>query len=286
VFSRFTISSLSLGALLLGLVGLLSACSGGSPTGEGPSQADLLKTIESRGRLMAGVKYDSKPFGFLDTDGAVKGFDVDLIRELSKRLLGTKDAVEFQQVLSSTRVFAIQSGQLDVVAATMTITPEREELIDFTDPYYVAGQAILVPVRSPIHKLAELKGKRVLFVIGSTSEGNLKQKVPDAKLLGFKTATDAMAALKAGRGEAFTSDDTILSGMMSGSCDFRLLPERLSNEPYGLGLRQDAEHHSTDSLRQKINALLKEMKADGTLEKLKARWVVTGSQPAGCAGNS
>lgn len=260
------------------------ACGGDKDApGSAGASGDLLSQIQAKHKLVAGVKFDSKPFGFIDTDGKVKGYDVDLIREITKRLLGSADAVDFEQVLSSTRVMAINSGNLDVVAATMTITPEREELIDFTDPYYVAGQAILVPKLSAAKTAEDLKDKRIMFIIGSTSEGNIKQRLPKAKLVGFTTATDALAAMKAGRGDAFTTDDTILLGFMQGNCDFRLLPDRLSKEPYGMGIRQD-ENHATDTFRLKINAILKEMEKDGALEKIKKKWITTSASNAHCPG--
>lgn len=242
----------------------------------------LLDQVQARQKIFAGVKYDSKPFGYLDTDGTVKGFDVDLIREIAKRLLGSPDDVEFQQVLSSTRIMAIDSGSLDVVAATMTITPEREEIIDFSKPYYIAGQGIMVPRTSPVQALKDLQSKRVLFVMGTTSEGTIKKVLPQAKYIGFKTSTDAVGALKAGRGDALTTDDTILSGFMMDNCDFRLLKDRLSQEHYGLGFKQDVVHHSTDTFREKVNAILGDMEKDGTLERLKQKWVISDTLPSRC----
>jgi putative glutamine transport system substrate-binding protein len=253
-----------------------------STTTQAPPGQDRLSVIQERGKLIAGVKFDSKPFGYLDEKGDVVGYDIDLMKEIAKRLLGHADAVEFKQVLSSTRVFDINSGQVDLVAATMTITPEREEIIDFSDPYFVAGQAVMVPVQSPVQQLEDLAGKKTLFVIGATSEANMKGKQPNTKLVGFKTSLDAFSALKAGRGDAFTTDDTILAGLMQGNCDFRLLTERLSSEPYGLGFKQDPDHNTTKALLEKINAILGTLKKDGTLEKLQKKWVVSGTVAAGC----
>lgn len=244
-------------------------------------QSALLETIQGRGKLMAGVKYDSKPFGYLDTDGKLKGYDIDLMRELAKRMLGDENAVEFQQVLSSTRVIAINSGSVDMVAATMTITPEREKVIDFSKPYFTAHQAVIVPIKSPVKTLDDLDGKTVLFVMGTTSERNIKKRLPNAKYTGFKTSTDAFSALKAGRGDAMTTDDTILSGFLADTCGFRPLDERLSDEPYGLGFRQD-KGASTSSLRQQVDKHLADMAQDGTLDRLKQKWVDAAFQPKPC----
>jgi aspartate/glutamate/glutamine transport system substrate-binding protein len=278
-----------LNLILLMMFGLFISGCGPETSSKAPSTAtpetqgkDRLSVIKDRGKLIAGVKFDSKPFGFLDEKGNVVGYDIDLMREIAKRLLGHEGAVEFKQVLSSTRVFDINSGQVDLVAATMTITPEREEIIDFSDPYFVAGQAVMVPVQSPVQSLGDLAEKKTLFVIGATSEANMKGKQPQTKLVGFKTSLDAFSALKAGRGDAFTTDDTILAGLMQGNCDFRLLKERLSSEPYGLGFKQDPESNTTKTLREKINTILATLKKEGTLDKIQKKWVVSGTVAAGC----
>ncbi|MDX2085339.1 MAG: transporter substrate-binding domain-containing protein [Candidatus Melainabacteria bacterium] len=261
----------ALGTLCIGLVGLsISGCGLLTPEDETP----LLQRVKARGKMIAGVKYDSKPFGFLTPDNTLQGFDIDLIRELSRRILGDPNAVEFQQVLSSTRILAINSGQMDVVAATMTITPAREEVIDFSQPYFTASQRVLVPRQSAAKKLSDLNGQRILFVFGATSEHNIKKRLnTQTKFIGFKTSTDAFAALKAGRGDALTTDDTILYGFLSTDCNYRLLPERLAEEPYGLGFRQDPQSKSTHSFRTLIDKTLAHMKADGTLAKLRSKWL-------------
>jgi putative glutamine transport system substrate-binding protein len=266
VFLRWCVS-------LLGLICFLffSSCShmGNSEHLSKP----LLSVIKERGKIIAGVKFDSRPFGYLDADGQLKGFDIDLLHELAKRILGHADAVEFQQVLSSTRVLALNTGNVDVVAATMTITPERKKVINFSNSYYLAGQAIIIPKDSPVQQLADLAYKTIIFVLGTTSEQNIKRLLPHAHYLGFKTSIEAFSALKAGRGDAMTTDDTILAGFMQEvSCQFRMLPQRLSQEPYGLAFRKDGENDDA-SFIQAVNQALDGMKQDGTLEQLSQKWV-------------
>ncbi len=253
-------------------------CVGCSQKGSLSNGQDLLESIKIKKQLIAGVKYDAKPFGFLDTDGQVKGFDIDLINELSQRLskeLKLKEPIQvhFQQVLSSTRIIGLNMGKLDLVAATMTITPEREKLIDFSDPYYTAHQAVLVSDKSRFKSVRELKKKSILYVIGTTSEQNIRMTLPEAKFKGYKNSVEAFSSLKAGRGDAMTSDDTILYGFIGDTCDYHMLPEELSQEPYGLGIRQDLENHSTTAFRLLTNKILKEMKADGTLDQLTKKWM-------------
>jgi aspartate/glutamate/glutamine transport system substrate-binding protein len=258
-----------LGSLfLLVLLCILPGC--------GEQKALTTTEVQKRGKLIAGVKYDSKPFGFMDANGKLQGYDIDLMRELARRLLGDGQKVEFQQVLSSTRVIALNAGNVDVVGATMTITPDREKVIDFSIPYYTAHQAVIVPQDSQVRKLDDLHDKAILFVIGTTSEMNIRRRLPNAKYIGYKSSTDAFSALKARRGDAMTTDDSIIFGFLSDNCGYRLLDERLSDEPYGLAFRQATVNTAEGiALRDQVNRYLREMHQDGTLDRLKAKWIDT-----------
>jgi putative glutamine transport system substrate-binding protein len=266
-FSRVCglIWGLVLCAGLFSLAGLFSSCA--------TPKTPTLEQIHKRGRLIAGVKYDSKPFGYLDSHGTLEGYDIDLLRELAKRILGDENAIEFRQVLSSTRVVSLNSGSIDIVAATMTITSERAKVVDFSQPYFIAHQAVLVPLNSPAHHLDDLRGKTILFVLGTTGETTIKKRLPQATYRGFKSSTDAFSALRAGEGDAMTTDNTLLSGFIADHCGFRLLPDALSDEPYGLAVRQDGGPSPTGSFRSAINLALSAMQRDGTLDRLRAKWL-------------
>jgi putative glutamine transport system substrate-binding protein len=250
--------------LMLGLLGLLGCAE---------KQTVTVDSVKARGKMLAGVKYDSPPFGSLDTNGQLHGYDIDLLKEIAKRVLGNEQAVDFEQVFSSTRVIALNSGSLDVVAATMTITPERAKVVDFSEPYFVAHQAVIVPEDSQIQTLDNLNDKTILFVLGTTSEATIKKRLSRAKYKGFKTSTDAFSALKAKRGDAMTTDDSILYGFMGQNCGFRLLKETLSEEPYGLAFRQRGGKAPENSLKNAVNKALADMKQDGTLTRLATKWI-------------
>lgn len=253
--------------LYLAIVGI---CIGLTGCGMGQPQKPLYQKMKERGKIVVGVKYDSKPFGFVDEDKKLKGFDVDISREIARRLLGNPDDVEFQQVTSSNRIFALTSGTVDMVAATMTINDKRKKIVDFSVPYFVAGQAIMVPKNSAIHTLKDLKGKKVIVVLGSTSEKNVRDVVPDAIIQGFRTYTDAFSAMRAGRGDALTTDDTILAGFLSEDRSFKILPERYTQEPYGIGFKKGKD---SESFQQVVNMAISQMNADGTLKQLKRKWI-------------
>ncbi|MEI8377740.1 MAG: transporter substrate-binding domain-containing protein [bacterium] len=252
--------------LSLSLIIFLAGCSFKSDQ----PQMDKLDKIKQRGKLIVGVKYDSKPFGFVNEKNQVQGFDIDIAREMAKSILGDPNAVEFKQVTSSNRIFMLTSDAIDVVIATMTINPKRLEVVDFSQPYYIAGQAIMIPQNSDIRGIKDLNNKKVIIVLGSTSEKNIRMMAPDAVIQGFRTYNDAFSALKAGRGNALTTDDSILYGFLDTDKNFKILPERYTKEPYGIAIKKGTE---TETLRMAIDESLYRMEKDGTLKKIKHKWV-------------
>ncbi len=230
---------------------------------------DLLDIIKDRNKIIAGVKIDSKPFGFKDEKGNIQGFDIDLIREIAKRILGNPDAVEFKPITSSARLFAITSGDVDVVAATMTINEKRKRLVSFSSPYYIAGQGVVVHKDSNILNFKGLNKRKVIVIVGSTSEKNLRLLAPQATVKGFRTFTEAFEALKNLEADALTTDDTLIYGFLHDNPEFKILKARYTQEPYGIAFKKDI---SAKRLQQLINGTLEELKADGTLQRLKTKW--------------
>ena len=116
-----------------------------------PTVDTSLATIKSRGKLIAGVKYDVRIFGYLNpATNQVEGFDVDLAREVAKRVFGSPDAVEFVEAISANRIPYLNEGKVDMIFSTMTANEDRAKQIEFSDTYYVAGQSLLVPINSTI----------------------------------------------------------------------------------------------------------------------------------------
>ena len=165
----------------------------------------------SRGVIKVGINTDSKPFVIVNKDGCIQGYDADLARYISQYLLSSQYKVELIPVTPSNRIMKVSTGEVDMVISTMTITPQREEILDFSIPYDVAGQALLVKSTSKITSIADLGGQNVGVVWGTTAEKNMLNLAPNANIIGFKTYNEAYKALKAGYINAITSDDTILS---------------------------------------------------------------------------
>ncbi|WP_166242720.1 ABC transporter substrate-binding protein [Paenibacillus turpanensis] len=254
-----------------------NAGSGGSAGGGAAAEVDseTLKAIQKRGKLVAGVKYDTKLFGLKDpASGNVEGFDIDIAKALAKEILGDETKVELKEVTSKTRIPMLQNGEIDLIIATMTITEERKQQVDFSDVYFAAGQSLLVKKGSPIQGIDDVKkDTKVLGVKGSTSVKNIREKAPEATVLEFENYQDAFTALKAGQGDALTTDNAILYGMMKQDPNFIVVGKPFTDEPYGIAIKKgDAGFVKT------VNEFLAELKKSGEYDKIYEKWI--GETPA------
>lgn len=221
-------------------------------------------TIKERGKLIAGVKFDTPPFGFMDNNNEVTGFDVDLVKEVAKAL---DVDVEFVQVTSPTRIPMLSAGNVDMVAASMTHTRERDKVIDFSITYYTGGQSLLVKKGSDIQSIEDLAGKQVSVQQGTTLEQTIGEVAPDADVVSFKDYNSAWLALRQGRVDALTGSLNILQGFAKDSDEFEIVGERFSTEPFGMGV---AEGDST--LRDQINFTLQDLWESGRYQELYTKW--------------
>jgi len=228
-----------------------------------------LDTILKRDKLIVGVKTDTYPFGFKDKKGRYLGYDPSLGRLIARGLLGDEKKIEFVPVTSADRIMKLYSGDVDMLIATMSVTPKRKELIAFSSPYHYAGQAILVKKGSNIKTLQDLNGRTVCIIFGSTSEKSIRLAVPEVNVIGSRTYPGALQLLKSGKAEAVVSDDTILLGMALRDKNVVLLPKRYSREPYAVAMRKGIE---SDDLRMAVNNVIEIENHNGHLKKIKASY--------------
>ncbi len=233
------------------------------------TEPDLYDEIIKRGKIKVGINTDSKPFGFYNKDWEIEGYDADLARYIAQYLLKSPNAVEFFPVTPANRMIKVSTGELDIIVATMTITPQRQEIIDFSIPYDYAGQALLVKSSSKITSIADLSGQNVGVVYGTTAEKNMLNLVPNANIIGFRNYRTAYEALKAGKIDALTSDDTILSRFAFEDDSVKLLPKRYSREPYGIAIRKGK---STKKLKENIDFAITDMKRKNVITRLRHKW--------------
>ncbi|MBW5467797.1 transporter substrate-binding domain-containing protein [Brevibacillus formosus] len=267
----------------MGLVLMLSAtalagCGGGSTTEGGekgtPAAAGTgtLAKIKERDKFVVGVKYDLNLFGLKDpATGNVEGFDIDIAKAIAKKVLGDENKIELKEVTSKTRIPMLKNGEIDAIIATMTITEDRKKEVDFSDVYFLAGQSFLVKKDSSINSLKDMqKGMKIVTAKGSTSAKNIRASAPDVEVLEFENYAEAFTALKAGQGDALTTDNALLYGMAKQDPNYRVTEETFTEEPYGIAISKgDAEFVKT------VNDLLKEMKENGEYDKIYEKWIGT-----------
>lgn len=252
--------------LVAALTLVLAACGGDDDA----SQSSLEK-VKENDKIVWGVKNDTKLFGLKDpATGNVEGFDIDIAKEITAIILGDASKVEFKEVTSKTRIPMLNNGEIDGIIATMTITEERRQEVDFSDVYFEAGQSLLVKKGSPIQSIEDLDSKsKVIAVKGSTSAVNIREKAPDAQVLEFENYAEAFTALKAGQGDTLTTDNSILFGMVSDDNNYEVVGGTFTDEPYGIALKKDS-----DDFVKAVNDALKKLKDNGKYDEIYSKWIV------------
>ena len=281
-------------ALLVGFVVLCTAFAmacgddddAGSEENDAPTPAartfpagSTMASIVERGRLVVGVKYDVPLFGLLDpVSRKVDGFDVALAKEIAKELGLREDQIEFVEAISANRIPYLQEDKADLIISTMTINAQRKEQIEFSRPYYQAGQSILtLKETTNINNVNDLNGKRVCSAQGSTSEMNVVERAPQAELLSLTTYSACVSSMKDGRVDAVTTDDIILAGFAASDTSLKLVGGQFTTENYGVGIKKGKTDMATF-----VTDVIDDLVANGTWEKLYNQYLgnVSGLPPA------
>ena len=235
------------------------------PTPGQMPKGSYMAQIQARGYLKVGVAQDTYLWGYRDpVTGQLTGFDIDMLRQISDAIFGSTDPryIHFVIVPNADRVQAVQQGEVDVVAETMTINCARAKLVDFSTVYYEAGQRILVAANSTITGPQDLAGKRVCAPAGSTSLQNLVAPgMPQhIQLWAVEDTTDCLVMLQQGQVDAISTDDAILFGLRAQDPNTKLAAGApFSSEPYGMAISKS--HPDFTSF---VNGVLAQVRADGT----------------------
>ncbi len=238
------------------------ASPGATPTMVVVEGVSTPESIQEVGTLTCGVKFDVVGFGFRNpTNSEIEGFDADICREIAAELGVEAELIE---AVSANRIPFLNERRVDLVISTFTINDERREQIDFSRPYYIAGQSILAKTdNTEINSVEDLNGKNVCSATGSTSETNVREQAPEANLVLFATYTEAGQALDDGRCDAVSTDDVILFGLIDAYPDTELKGEPFTTEEYGIGMKKDSAE-----LKAFVDDVLAEMDEDGRFMEL------------------
>ncbi len=234
--------------------------------------ADTLEMVKKKGVLVAGVKDSTPGFGFVDEKTRqIIGYDVDFVAAIANKL-GVK--LELKPVTSASRMPQLVEGNIDIIAATMTATPERAKQIDFSLTYFFTGQKFIVK-KGTVKSLADLNGKRIGTAKGSTSEQNASKALPKATILSFDDYPQALLALQQGKVFAATTDESILANLLGNAPNkdqYEIPDIQISDEPYGLGMRK-GDKNFVDF----VNKTLLEMEKSGEARKIFDKWFGPGA---------
>lgn len=204
--------------LVVGIIaGVIAGCGNSNTTQNGAENASqasatakarTIDEIKKSGKIKIGVFSDKNPFGYVDENGKVQGYDVYFAKRIAKDLLGSEDAVDFVYVEAASRVEYLKSAKVDITLANFTVSDERKEQVDFALPYMKVALGIVSPQKAEITDVNQLKGKKLIVVKGTTAETYFSKNYPDVTLVKFDEYQEAYDALLDGRGDAFSTDNT------------------------------------------------------------------------------
>ncbi|MDR1424946.1 MAG: transporter substrate-binding domain-containing protein [Azoarcus sp.] len=211
-------------ALLAFLLSAGGGCDGNrdssSSGSAAPPASAALEAIRARGVLRIAVYTDKPPFGYVDSEGGNQGYDIELARRLAKDFFGDENKVNFVPTDPQSRIDLLNSGNVDIMLANFTRTPERAEQVDFALPYMKTGIGVVSPKSAPIAAIEDLRGKKLAVVKGTTAESWLTRNHPDIQRVSFDHNTAAFNALEKGHAAGLAHDNTLLYAWITKNATF------------------------------------------------------------------
>ena len=248
-------------AIALGLAACGSSDSGSGSGSSGSASADA----PTGKKIKIGTKFDQPGLG-LKKGTEMSGFDVDVATYVAKELGSNAGDIEWVQAVSAQRETLLSSGQVDMIVATYSITDKRKEQVGFAGPYFIAGQDLLTRAdETGIKGKADLDGKKLCSVKGSTPAQKVKDEIPGVNLQEFATYSECVAGLVSKAVDAVTTDDTILAGFAAQDQfkgKLKVVGQTFSTENYGIGLKKGDTEMCT-----KVTDAINKMIKDGDWEK-------------------
>ncbi|MBR3604760.1 MAG: transporter substrate-binding domain-containing protein [Candidatus Gastranaerophilales bacterium] len=234
--------------------------------------SDDLKIIKDRGYIIVGVKNDSPPFGFYNKKGHLVGLDIDIANEIAEHIFKEKSPanIKFVPVDAQNRIAKLNSGEVDVLVATMSVNEKRKLIMNFSMPYFVASQKIMIRKTSKIPHLRYFnKNGRLAIVLGTTGQKIARLISPNANLVGVKTYTEAYNLLINKQVDAILGDDCILAGFKDEN--LKILNKAYSREYYAVAIRKSEE---SKELLNKVNAAIIAVLDNKKINHITKKWIL------------
>ena len=247
-----------------------STASSAAESSDSTASGGALDQIKANGVLKVGVKADVPGFGLQNTStGEFEGFEIDLAKKLAEAILGDANAISLQAVTAKTRGPLLDTGELDMVIATFTITEERKLTYNFSQPYYTDAVKLMVKKDSGITGLKDMDGKTIGVAQSATSREILQAAADElginVSFNEYPTYPEIKTALDSGRVDCFSVDGSILAGYVDDTTV--ILDETYAPQEYGVTTRLDA----TD-LAEFVDDFVGQLKESGELDEMIAAW--------------
>ena len=246
-------------------IAALVASAGCAKKDEGEVQTSGVKLVE-KGKLTVCTHLPYPPFQSKDASGKVVGFDVDLMDLVAKELGVEQKIVDtpFEGIKSGQD---LNTGKCDAAAASMTITEERQKVMDFSDPYFDATQALLVQEATGITDPGQLAGKKVGVQNSTTGQEYAQNNITGAEIVVFEDLGLLTTAVQTGTVDAAIADNGPLLDFAKKNPGLAVTAEFRTDEQYGFGVRK-----GNTALLQVINETIAASRADGTYDRIYEKW--------------
>jgi ABC-type amino acid transport substrate-binding protein len=247
-------------------------------TGHAQTLTGTLKKVADSGTLTIGYRENALPFSYTGSDGKPAGYSIDLCQEIAvavqQELKLPNMAVRWVPVTPENRVDAVANGTVDIECGSTTASLSRQEKVDFTLMTFVDGASLLIAEGSGLKTVADLGGKRIGVVPGTTTEKAvadfLRGQSLTATVVPVKDHDEGLAALQTSKIEAYASDRIILVGLVlqaRGTSRYALISDDLSYEPYGFMVRRD-----DSAFRFLANRVLARIYRSGAIGAIYSKW--------------
>ncbi|OYD60598.1 UNVERIFIED_ORG: amino acid ABC transporter substrate-binding protein (PAAT family) [Burkholderia sp. CF145] len=203
------------------------------------------------------------PMEFVDK-GQRTGFDVDIMNSLAKAM---GKQIQWTDIDFKGLIPGLIAHRFDAAISAIYITPERAQVVDFTQPYFAGGLSALVKADSPIKTLTDLNGKKVTVQVGTKSVNFLRDNYPQVQRVEVEKNQEMFDLVGIGRADAAVTGKPAAWQFVRTRPGFRVLDKELTTEAYGIAVRKDEPQ-----LRDQMNAALAKIKADGTYDAIVKKW--------------
>ena len=224
--------------------------------------------IKARGKIIIGVKDNLPPLSFIDSQGNLRGFEIDLAHKLAEELLGDKEAVKFVFLFNQDRLNAVIKDDVDMAIASITFNSSRQRLVDFSDIYYFSATGIMVKKQPFVRNMGDISGK-IGVLNQSRAIVEIQYTFPQLLLRGVSSYQEALELMETGEIEGFAGDIVVLTGITKENPDYQLLPHIIGAYPIAIALPRGRQYQS---LRDQVNQVMRKLKQEDWFKEKAEYW--------------